>query len=265
MRVCSLNVHLWSDRRGRSNTDRVIEFLRALECEVVALQEVLRDGPQLERVALALGMHRAFGAESWLGNALLSAAPLDAIDPAPITAGLEEGRCALFAATGTPDERIDVCSIHLAADSEATRLRQLDRAVGVMARRSPCHLVLGDFNALRLTDYPPDGLASIRARRAEHDREEPRGEVIERMDALGYVDLYRLARARDLESYREHLAGPLPDGARATCWTGTRVDYVWASPAMAGRWAVTSAEAVETDASDHHAVVVELARSAMSP
>ncbi len=89
MRVCTLNVHLWSDRRGRSNTDRVIEFLRALECDVVALQEVLRDGSQLERVALALGMHRAFGAESWLGNALLSAAPLDAIDPAPITAGLE--------------------------------------------------------------------------------------------------------------------------------------------------------------------------------
>lgn len=259
MRVCTLNVHLWSDAAGRSNVDRVIDLLRRLDCDVVALQEVLREGTTLARVADTLGLHHAMGAEAWLGNALLAKRPLDAIEIAPLTVGYEEGRCALFATVRTDRGPLDVCALHLDPHTEATRLRQLARFSESIARRAPAHLVLGDFNALRLSDYPHEALHAVRAARARHDREEPLGEVTAQMDALGYVDLVRLARAPTPDAYRDALLTPLPEGARATCWAKTRVDFAWASPGAMALLALTRADIVETDASDHHAVVVELA------
>ncbi len=259
MRLCTLNVPLWGDARGRSNVDRVIDLLRALDCDVVALQEVLHDGPHLQRVADALGMHHALGAEAWLGNALLSAHPLDAVEAAPITSGYEEGRCALVASVRLPEGSVEVCSTHLDPGYEVTRLRQLERFAAAMARRPPDRVVMGDFNALRLADYTPAAIEAVRAARAASDREEPRGDVTARMDALGYVDLYRLARAPDLAGYYEALSAPLPEGACATCWASTRIDYAWASASLIERHAVMRAELVETDATDHKAIVVELA------
>jgi len=257
-RLCSLNVHLWSDRAGRGNVDRVVALLASLRCDVVALQEVIADGAQLDRVARSLGMRHALGAESWLGNALLSAHPLDAVEASPVTAGAEEGRCAVTATVQTPEGDFDVCATHLDPWYEETRLGEFDRLAAAMGGRAPAHVVMGDFNALRLADYTPASLAAVREGRAAHDREEPRGDVTARMDALGYVDLVRLAHAGDLARYRESLGAPLPPALRATCWVGTRVDYAWASAALLARYAVARAEHVATDASDHAAVVVEL-------
>lgn len=259
MRLCTLNVHLWSDAAGRSNVDRVIELLRGLDCDVVALQEVLREGGTLARVADALGLHHALGAEAWLGNALLAKRPLEAVEVAPLTVGYEEGRCAVIATVRTAQGPLDVCALHLDPHYEVTRLRQLARFSEAIARRAAAHLVLGDFNALRLSDYPADALAAVVAARARHDREEPRGEVVAQMDALGYVDLVRLARAPSSGAYRDALRTPLPDGARATCWAKTRIDYVWASPDAMAQRSLVRAAIVESDASDHHPVVVELA------
>lgn len=260
MRVCSYNVHIWSDARGRSNVDAVIALLRRLDCDVVALQEVPRDDSRLGRVARELGMRHEYGAESWLGNALLSRHPLDAVEATPITSGHEERRCALAATVIAPGGPFDVCATHLDPGYEVTRLSQVERLAEAMPRRAPGHLVMGDFNALRLTDYPPSALETVRAMRADNGREGPRGDVIERMDALGYVDTLRLARAGDLASYAASLASPLPDDARATCWAGTRIDYVWASRTFLERHAVRSAARVESDASDHSAVLVEFER-----
>ena len=88
---------------------------------------------------------------------------------------------------------LDVCALHLDPHDERTRLRQLARFSEAIARRAPAHLVLGDFNALRLSDYPDDALDAVRVARTRHDREEPRGDVIAQMDALGYVDLEHCA------------------------------------------------------------------------
>jgi len=258
MRLCTLNVHLWSDRAGRGNVDRVIDLLASLRCDVVALQEVIADGAQLARVARSLGMRHALGAESWLGNALLSAHPLDAVAVSPITAGAEEGRCAVTATVRAPEGSFDVCATHLDPWYEKTRLGELNRLAAAMGERAPAHVVMGDFNALRLADYGPAGLAVVREGRATHDREEPRGDVSARMDALGYVDLIRLAQAGDPTRYREALGAPLPDALRATCWFGTRVDYAWTSAPLLARYAVARAEHVATDATDHAAVVVDL-------
>jgi endonuclease/exonuclease/phosphatase family metal-dependent hydrolase len=258
MRFCSLNVHLWSDRAGRGNVDQLVEFLASLRCDVIALQEVIGDGAQLHRLARTLGMHHVLGAESWIGNAILSAHPLDAVTVIPITAGVEEGRCAIMATVRAADGDIDVCATHLDPSYETTRLGELDHLVAALRSRDPTHLVMGDFNALRLADYPPAVFATVCKGRFIHDREEPRGEVIARMDALGYVDVVRLAHAGDVLQYREALGASLPDVLRSTCWVGTRIDYVWASEPLLARYTVVCAKHVATDATDHAAVVVEL-------
>ena len=184
------------------------------------------------------------------------------MEASPVTAGAEEGRCAVTATVQTPEGDFDVCATHLDPWYEETRLGELHRLAAALGQRAPAHAVMGDFNALRLADYSLAGLATVREGRATHDREEPRGDVTARMDALGYVDLVRLAQAGDLTRYREALGAPLPHGLRATCWFGTRVDYAWASAPLLARYAVARAEHVATDATDHAAVVVDLTPAA---
>lgn len=252
MRVCTFNVHGWSDARGRSNVDAAIDLLESLDCDVVALQEVPREGAALHRVADALGMHVALGAESWLGNALLSRFALEEVETVAITTSYEEGRCAVMARVQAPGGAVAVCATHLDPMYEVTRLRQLEKLLAALSRRGPAQLVMGDFNALRLEDYPPDVLDAVRARRAESEREAPRGEVIARMDAAGFVDVFRAFHGG------EGGVAALSAEARASCWVGTRVDYVWASQALLGRWSIGGARHVANEVSDHAVVVVTL-------
>jgi len=251
MRVCTFNVHGWSDAQGRSNVDAAIDLLRGLDCAVIAVQEVPREAAALRRVAETLGMHVALGAESWLGNALLSRFPLEAAETVPITVGYEEGRCAVLARVEAPGGAVELCATHLEPMYEVTRLRQLEKLLAALSRRGPAQLVLGDFNALRLEDYPPDVLDAVRGRRAENGREAPHGDVIARMDAAGFVDLFRL-------HHGDAGVAALSDAARGSCWVGTRVDYVWASQPLLARWALRSAEHVASAVSDHVPVLVAL-------
>lgn len=231
----------------------MIEVLRALDCDVVALNEVPSRGQQLARVAEALEMRHAFGEASWLGNALLSKRPLGAIETIAISGAYGEARSALVATVDGPAGPLDVCCTHLDPSEESLRLQQLDKLGLAMEQRAAAHLVMGDFNALRLADYSPAVLDSVRAMRARNGREEPLGEVVARMDAWGYLDGFRAARGGGL-------AEPLPEGEIATCWAGTRIDYVWLSPALAEGCRVRRCWRVESDASDHLPVVLEIER-----
>lgn len=165
MRICTFNVHGWSDARGRSNVDATIALLGGLDCAVVALQEVSREGAALHRVAEALGMHAVLGAESWLGNALLSRLPFEETEIVPIAAGYEEGRCAVLARVEAPGGPLELCATHLDPMYEVTRLRQLDKLLAALSRRGSARLVLGDFNALRLEDYSSGVLDAVRVDR----------------------------------------------------------------------------------------------------
>ena len=258
MRICTFNVHLWADARGRSNTEAVTDLLRSLDCDVVALNEVLRGGGQLAHVAGELGMDHAYGEASWLGNALLSRRPLRAVETVQLARGYEEARSALVATIDGPAGPFDVCSTHLDVQRESTRLGQLENLRRAMETRAAPHVVMGDFNAVRLTDYTPAALDALRAQRAANDREEPLGDVVTTMDRLGYLDGLRLARAGNPASYPAELERPLPEGDLPTCWAGTRIDYVWLTPALLDGILVRGCHRVESDASDHHPVVLEL-------
>ncbi len=134
----------------------MIELLRSLDCDVVALNEVLGGGGHLARVAEELGMNHAYGEASWLGNALLSRRPLRDVETFQLARGHEEARSALVASIDGPrGGPSDVCATHLDVHREATRLDQLENLRHAMKTRAAPHLVMGDFNAVRLTDYTP--------------------------------------------------------------------------------------------------------------
>ena len=141
---------------------------------------------------------------------------------------------------------------------EWKRLEQLeDLHRALEARAAAAHIIAGDFNALRLTDYGTDALRAVSRMRQENGREAPRGEVVARMDAWGYLDCFRFARAGGLDGYTRDLMKPIPDEELATCWAGTRVDFIWASRAMLDRFHPARYRRVDSDASDHFPIAVD--------
>jgi endonuclease/exonuclease/phosphatase family metal-dependent hydrolase len=196
--------------------------------------------------------------------ALLSKRPLRSVETFQLSCR-DEARCALVATVDGPAGPFDVCSTHLDPQREPTRLEQLENLRRAMETRAASHLVMGDFNAVRLTDYTPAALDALRARRLANGREQPHGDVVARMDRWGYLDGLRLARAGDLASYPAELARALPEGDLPTCWAGTRIDYFWVTPALLDGSRVRACRRVESDASDHHPVVLDLEGRSMTP
>jgi endonuclease/exonuclease/phosphatase family metal-dependent hydrolase len=258
MRLATFNVHMWRDREQRASQDRVIDLLRRLACDAIALQEVPAETNTLSRVAAALKMHSRFAPATFLGNALLSVQPPRAFECFPLSAGNVEARSAFIATLGWEGGSMRFIGTHLDPLYESDRMRQLTQLLGrLRARPSEALTVLGgDLNALCLADYEDAALAGIRAHRDRSRREPPRGEVTQHLAAHGFVDLWRhaqAAQAAQADAGRRVAIGPL-----ATCWAGTRIDYLWAGAGWAEQARLQRCEHVVTAVSDHLPVVVEL-------
>lgn len=156
-----LTLNLWN--RGDPWPERravLREGLRALDADVVALQEVLRvDGlDQLDEVGEGLGYHAAFGHEGGgcypFGNALLSRWPVLRREVFALPReGTHENRCALLAWLDSPWGPLPVCTTHLnwRLDQGHVRVAQVRALAAWLAARVDADalpLVLaGDFNA----------------------------------------------------------------------------------------------------------------------
>lgn len=257
VRVGTFNVHSWADAQGRGNADRVVRALAPLELDVLALQEVTHGG-QLERVAGALGLHVSTAPAGWGINALLTRTLPSSTSAAVLDARGVELRSAALAVLDTPRGPLGVCATHLAHEEEESRLAQLEQLLPAMAGLPEETILLGDFNALRPTDYARYRWAEIAAVRARNYWEEPRGELVAALDALGWIDLPRLALAGELSRYGAQLVQPMPPSLAQTCRFATRVDYAWASAGLAATLASVQVEVLATDASDHRPVLVTL-------
>ncbi|MFO0547213.1 MAG: endonuclease/exonuclease/phosphatase family protein [Polyangiaceae bacterium] len=245
MRFATFNVHGFADAAGRSSTARVIALLRELDCDLVALNEVPTRSGSLGRVASALELHSAFASAGFLGNALLSRAAMKTAEHELPVADVEL-RSALVARVDTSIGPLRIAATHLDPHSEDVRLAQL-AALEAHLDGDAVDLLAGDFNALSLSDYDEAALAQVAAMRRANSREAPRGELVQSMT--------RWRDARTLTALSSRV-GPL-----ATCWAGTRIDYVWLSAALAARVRVARYEVRDTGASDHAIVVVELDRA----
>jgi endonuclease/exonuclease/phosphatase family metal-dependent hydrolase len=229
-------------------------MLERLDCDVLLLNEVPRDSA-LVRVASTLGMQLAYAPAQWMGNALLARAPLNDAGVITLDTRRAETRSAVHARLVIGGVEMRVVCTHLDEASEASRVEQLERLVRIVADDGMPHLIGGDLNALRLADYPPEVLATIREARTRGSREGPSNDAVALLDARRYLDAARLADSGAV-GYAASLKRPLAASLRSTCWAGTRVDYLWLSEDLAERVKDVQASVTDTDVSDHLPVAV---------
>ncbi|WP_058834382.1 endonuclease/exonuclease/phosphatase family protein [Luteimonas abyssi] len=159
-RVSAVTLNLYHDRdHWERRRPLVIEGLRALSPDVIALQEVLQDDDlrnQAEDIADALGYTTLFvstdpaGQPRRYGNAILTRLPVRARSERRL-APLEDARTVGHVRIDVEGRLLDVFVTHLHAsdDGGAIRARQLQDLlahVDAHAGDGPA-LVLGDFNA----------------------------------------------------------------------------------------------------------------------
>ena len=144
---------------------------------------------------------------------------------------------------------LGVCSTHLDHKSELLRERQIGRVVAHCAAafndKLP-HVVCGDLNSYDRNDMTAEQWESITALYAKRGWGDapPDSKVQRVLRDAGYTDAFAIAPSSSV-------GGETPP---RTCWTNTRLDYVMCQ----GDVGVLRFETIESDASDHLPVVVEL-------
>jgi endonuclease/exonuclease/phosphatase family metal-dependent hydrolase len=146
------------DRRVRP--ERILDVLREVDADIIALQEVLsvggsfRHDDQCRFFAEELGMESAFGNTRWIkgghyGNLLLTRFPIFASRNYDITAPIREPRGVLRADLQLTTGILHIFNLHLGTGYLERRhqARRLSRAniLEPADRRGP-RIVLGDFN-----------------------------------------------------------------------------------------------------------------------
>lgn len=160
LRMVTYNVHKCRGMDRRVRPDRILDVLRGIGADVVALQEVLShpgaapDIDQAGYLAKALGLELAMGENRRLhgaayGNAVLSRFPLRACGNSDLSVGGRERRgCVRTEVLYGPDVRLQVFNVHLGTGFFERRhqarilLRELGDTRGTPAPR----VILGDFN-----------------------------------------------------------------------------------------------------------------------
>ena len=160
LRVLSWNIW-WRYGPWENRQPAIVNTLKNLDCDVIALQEVWQDDRTNNAAVLAeeLGYHYVFASSMereglGFGNAILSRWPIPH-SQSVILHGAEEngeGRLALFAQIDGPRGGLSVFATHLNWKFEHSHIRQrqvADLAEFVNARRPFTYppVVCGDFNA----------------------------------------------------------------------------------------------------------------------
>lgn len=262
MRFCTFNVHAWEDADGDASRGRVVDLLGGLNCDVIALQESrsAKDGhlSELMRLAAELGMQAVEApAAHGLANALLVRSQPFSFGTVDLWVPGGEARSAAWAVVSSPWGSLAAFSTHLDHLREATRVRQLQLLFDAVSASKSEAIVLGDFNAIDLADYPEIQRVRIQMQRSRAGLEPARGAEVSAIRGRGWVDLVRLASSDGVTGYARSLKDPVPKSLRQTSAYGTRIDYAWATPLLASRSRV-SARVISTDASDHGVVVVDV-------
>jgi endonuclease/exonuclease/phosphatase family metal-dependent hydrolase len=218
--------NIWNGGEGR--LDAIERVLRDQRADVVALQEA-NDRVAVERLAAALGMELVYGeANSEFAVAWLSRLPV---------ARSRNHRLPVLEKTLLEVEVAGtrLCTTHLSAgrlrEDEPQRIAEAEAILAEVGATTD--VLVGDFNAVHPGDEigtpPPED-------ELEHVSRRP----IELVLAAGFLD-----------SFRE--LHPIDRGWTYVAWQlWARLDYVFA------RRLPSSCEVLETDASDHSALVADL-------
>lgn len=278
MKIVTWNIHGWKSADNKPNLIAVGDTLAAINPDLVGLNEVffprIAEGsskPALEALADRLGMHFVFGpclrwpaqdqmpADAY-GNAILSRWPILASSAHHLTPkeedkedrlegkelrGLLEGRVLL-----PNKETFTLYVTHLDHTDEGARQVQLRVARTWLQRdRNRPHLLMGDFNALSPWDIG-DKLQELRekwpGRRGRHMLGNEAGpQMIAQVGKMGYVDLFSQFGTPQQTTFP---IATLP----------IRIDYIFASQALAPRVSNCYIFDQADGVSDHRPVVAEL-------
>ena len=298
LRILTYNIHAWRDGDHADNLQRVADTCLAVDADVICLNEVLQpyDGARqpasyfeavkkragvghaivecapregyLQRLAAALGTphvvfveaerEQCFFGNCAFGNAILSRRPiLDAghviARPAPgdILLGEQprdsvEARAAVWASIGIGDERVGVCAAHLDHKADPLREKQLTLFLDELKRNAPAlHLICGDLNAFQRRDHSAEAW----------DR------ILKFYESRGWPAPGEDALALDAAYAAGFVDAGAGFGLEPTCWTANplfRIDHVLLNAALHKRCRVVDYRRVDSDASDHYPVVVDL-------
>ncbi|MCO5167150.1 MAG: endonuclease/exonuclease/phosphatase family protein [Planctomycetes bacterium] len=247
---------------GQARFQAILDLVAARRPDVLVLQECLgwEEGDRFARVAAALGLpatptHAHLGRGRPRGSgacyhvAVYSRLPLlrvvDHADPALIGHVVVEAH---LEAWGRP---LVLLGTHFDAHDEDLRLVEARHLRRLVTPSTGQALLLGDLNALSRRDpYTGDLARALRRAGVTKYGDPPRFDVMDELEAQGWVDALRLrpAGTRWVTAPRER------KGVRFDA----RTDYVLASSELAAR--LVSAEVVPCDgASDHEPVVAEFA------
>ncbi len=258
VRVATWNLW-WRFGPWEQRAEAILTTLRAVDADVIALQEVWADGDRNQAADLAavLGYHHAYAAKYefsgvWFGNAVLSRWPIaeEGHEFLPTPPDEDEGRLVLRADIDGPRGRLSVFSTHLHYRLHHSHIRQ-DQVKALCAHirdtavDSFPAVLCGDFNAVPDSD-------EIRMLT---------GKTAVPAPPLVFRDVWELAPG-DGPGLTWSDANPY---AAVEAETPTRIDYVFVSgPDAGGRGHAISAALLGTEpvdgvwASDHFGVVTDL-------
>ncbi|CAI0395397.1 unnamed protein product [Linum tenue] len=251
-----------SERRRRhdgSARRSVVEVLRELDADILALQEVKAEEEKgmkpLSDLAAALGMNYVF-ADSWApeyGNAILSKWPIKRWKVHKIFDD-SDFRNVLKATINVPNVgEVNFHCTHLDHLDEQWRMKQVNAIID--SSEGP-HLLAGGLNSLDETDYNEDRWIDIVKYYEEMGKPTPKAEVMRFLKKENYTDAKDYAG--ECESVVMIAKG---QNVQGTCKYGTRVDYIVASPNspykfVPGSYSVLSSKGT----SDHHIVKVDVVK-----
>jgi endonuclease/exonuclease/phosphatase family metal-dependent hydrolase len=217
LRIASLNVHYLR------HSDCLVKILRPHQIDVLSLNEAPSSLlPFAEELGMTVLSQRI--ADHGLFNALLVRKGLQctsdfSIDLPDSSKNTRENRSAV--SVFLPDWNLTVCSLHLDAFNEDSRLAQFDcfheslQAHLAEPMGGSAVFVAGDFNALRRADYGDGEWRNLKQKRADA-RILSLTDLTDRIASLGYSD----CRSASLSS---------ATGPTKTSVFGARVDYVFSN------------------------------------
>ncbi|PON80236.1 PGAP2-interacting protein [Parasponia andersonii] len=249
----------WYDIDGLNSSRSILEVLREVDADILALQDVKAEEEKgmkpLSTLAAALGMKYVF-AESWApeyGNAILSKWPIKRWKVQKI-ANNDDFRNVLKATIDVPwAGEVNFYCTQLDHLDENWRMKQIS---ALFQANDPPHILAGGLNSLNGSDYSSERWTDIVKYYEDMGKPTPKVEVMKFLKGKGYTD------AKDYAGECEPVVIIAKgQNVQGTSKYGTRVDYVLSSSEspykfVPGSYSVVSSKGT----SDHHMVKVDIVK-----